>query len=164
MPSTGLANALTLAFLYVFNGFIGAAEGIRTPDPRITNALLYQLSYRGLYLISLKFLSSGSAETSRLLPLCYPFPVRRLSRAVRSAASTRLAASSCIPGRTWEYRSSVIATVAWPSRSCAIFGWTPLASKCVAWLCRRSWKRILGKAVATMKRTNSWVRLFGFRG
>lgn len=25
----------------------GAAEGIRTPDPRITNALLYQLSYRG---------------------------------------------------------------------------------------------------------------------
>ena len=26
----------------------GAAEGIRTPDPRITNALLYQLSYRGL--------------------------------------------------------------------------------------------------------------------
>jgi hypothetical protein len=26
----------------------GAAEGIRTPDPRITNALLYQLSYRGV--------------------------------------------------------------------------------------------------------------------
>ena len=26
----------------------GAAEGIRTPDPRITNALLYQLSYRGI--------------------------------------------------------------------------------------------------------------------
>ena len=26
----------------------GAAEGIRTPDPRITNAVLYQLSYRGL--------------------------------------------------------------------------------------------------------------------
>jgi hypothetical protein len=26
----------------------GAAEGIRTPDPRITNALLYQLSYRGM--------------------------------------------------------------------------------------------------------------------
>ena len=25
----------------------GAAEGIRTPDPRITNAVLYQLSYRG---------------------------------------------------------------------------------------------------------------------
>jgi hypothetical protein len=28
-------------------GNIGAAEGIRTPDPRITNAVLYQLSYRG---------------------------------------------------------------------------------------------------------------------
>jgi hypothetical protein len=27
--------------------FIGAAEGIRTPDPRITNAVLYRLSYRG---------------------------------------------------------------------------------------------------------------------
>jgi hypothetical protein len=27
--------------------FTGAAEGIRTPDPRITNALLYRLSYRG---------------------------------------------------------------------------------------------------------------------
>ena len=25
----------------------GAAEGIRTPDPRITNAVLYQLSYSG---------------------------------------------------------------------------------------------------------------------
>ena len=29
------------------SGMPGAAEGIRTPDPRITNALLYQLSYRG---------------------------------------------------------------------------------------------------------------------
>ena len=27
----------------------GAAEGIRTPDPRITNALLYRLSYRGVW-------------------------------------------------------------------------------------------------------------------
>ena len=26
---------------------IGAARGTRTPDPRITNAMLYQLSYRG---------------------------------------------------------------------------------------------------------------------
>ena len=26
---------------------IGAAEGTRTPDPRITNAMLYQLSYCG---------------------------------------------------------------------------------------------------------------------
>ena len=29
-------------------GGIGAAEGIRTPDPRITNAVLYRLSYRGM--------------------------------------------------------------------------------------------------------------------
>jgi hypothetical protein len=28
--------------------FIGAAKRIRTPDPRITNALLYQLSYCGI--------------------------------------------------------------------------------------------------------------------
>jgi hypothetical protein len=28
----------------------GAAGGTRTPDPRITNALLYQLSYCGLKL------------------------------------------------------------------------------------------------------------------
>ena len=35
----------------------GAAEGIRTPDPRITNALLYQLSYRGVSLTLLNILS-----------------------------------------------------------------------------------------------------------
>jgi hypothetical protein len=29
-------------------GIDGAAEGIRTPDPRITNAVLYRLSYRGI--------------------------------------------------------------------------------------------------------------------
>jgi hypothetical protein len=29
------------------NGKNGAAEGIRTPDPIITNDVLYQLSYRG---------------------------------------------------------------------------------------------------------------------
>src|SRR6266516_1144513 len=32
---------------FSFQMLTGAAEGIRTPDPRITNALLYQLSYRG---------------------------------------------------------------------------------------------------------------------
>jgi hypothetical protein len=30
-----------------FAMMIGAGEEIRTPDPRITNALLYQLSYPG---------------------------------------------------------------------------------------------------------------------
>jgi hypothetical protein len=29
---------------------VGAAKRIRTPDPRITNALLYQLSYCGVFL------------------------------------------------------------------------------------------------------------------
>jgi hypothetical protein len=38
-----LPNAVRLGMA----GRTGAAEGIRTPDPRITNALLYQLSYRG---------------------------------------------------------------------------------------------------------------------
>jgi hypothetical protein len=28
--------------------FIGAARGIRTPDPLITNEVLYQLSYCGI--------------------------------------------------------------------------------------------------------------------
>ena len=32
----------------IWRPYGGAAEGIRTPDPRITNALLYQLSYRGI--------------------------------------------------------------------------------------------------------------------
>jgi hypothetical protein len=30
-----------------FNGMSGAARGIRTPDPLITNEVLYQLSYCG---------------------------------------------------------------------------------------------------------------------
>ena len=30
-----------------FGGWFGAAEGIRTPDPIITNDVLYQLSYSG---------------------------------------------------------------------------------------------------------------------
>ncbi len=45
----------------------GAAEGIRTPDPRITNAMLYQLSYRG----------NGAPCTGALVDLQYrsrPFP------------------------------------------------------------------------------------------
>jgi hypothetical protein len=32
----------------VFKGVYGAGEEIRTPDPRITNALLYRLSYTGI--------------------------------------------------------------------------------------------------------------------
>jgi hypothetical protein len=33
--------------VFDFAYFSGAAKRIRTPDPRITNALLYQLSYCG---------------------------------------------------------------------------------------------------------------------
>ena len=36
------------ASISCYLGGIGAAEGIRTPDPRITNAVLYRLSYRGV--------------------------------------------------------------------------------------------------------------------
>ncbi len=35
----------------------GAAEGTRTPDPRITNALLYQLSYSGIAVLLYAFFS-----------------------------------------------------------------------------------------------------------
>src|SRR5258708_36983532 len=40
---------------------IGAAEGIRTPDPRITNAVLYQLSYRGIVAHVARFAPSGKS-------------------------------------------------------------------------------------------------------
>src|SRR6266478_9887832 len=35
-------------YMFDFTDFSGAAKRIRTPDPRITNALLYQLSYCGV--------------------------------------------------------------------------------------------------------------------
>ena len=37
---------------YVRDEMNGAGEGIRTPDPLITNQMLYQLSYAGLGLLS----------------------------------------------------------------------------------------------------------------
>jgi hypothetical protein len=37
----------SVTYVIDFFIFIGAAKRIRTPDPRITNALLYQLSYCG---------------------------------------------------------------------------------------------------------------------
>src|ERR671939_339633 len=49
--------------------FFGAAEGIRTPDPRITNALLYQLSYRGKPLKKVSFLVAAVLGSA----VCYPF-------------------------------------------------------------------------------------------
>src|SRR5262245_20953900 len=93
-----------------------------------------------------KPVKSGIFPSSDLscYPICYPFDRRAFSKAPRRAASTFAAASACIPGRTWLYKSSVMATDAWPSRSCAIFGWTPLASIWVACPWRRSWKRRCG--------------------
>src|SRR6478672_12013423 len=40
------------------------------------------------------------AKNDLLLPNCYPFVLLRLASAARRTASTRLAASSCIPGIT----------------------------------------------------------------
>jgi hypothetical protein len=39
----------SVTYVFDFFLFIGAAKRIRTPDPRITNALLYQLSYCGVF-------------------------------------------------------------------------------------------------------------------
>ena len=41
---------------------IGAAERIRTSDPRITNALLYRLSYRGDSLDTAKYFFSAPLQ------------------------------------------------------------------------------------------------------
>jgi hypothetical protein len=35
-------------YISFINGLIGAARGIRTPDPIITNDVLYRLSYCGI--------------------------------------------------------------------------------------------------------------------
>jgi hypothetical protein len=57
---------------------------------------------------------------------CYRFATIsyfcRWRMAARSASSTRAAASSCIPGKTWLYRSRVTPTRLWPKRSLATFG------------------------------------------
>ena len=45
-----------------------------------------------------------------------------------SAASMERAASSCIPGRRWEYVSSVMPMVAWPNLSETTLGCTPCLS------------------------------------
>ena len=47
-------------YLQYRNRFLGAGEGIRTPDPLITNQMLYQLSYAS---------SQRSALPSRTYPL-----------------------------------------------------------------------------------------------
>ena len=68
----------------------GAAEGTRTPDPIITNDVLYQLSYSGVPARVGPILFSGAwhlgARMGRRylpIPVCAPFPaVRRHRRLV----------------------------------------------------------------------------------
>ncbi len=50
-----------------------------------------------------------------------------------------IAASRCMDAVAWLYRSSVVATVAWPSISLTSFGWTPWLSISVAVVWRASW-------------------------
>jgi hypothetical protein len=45
---TGGKSYLSGSIMLFSNIKHGAAEGTRTPDPRITNAMLYRLSYRGV--------------------------------------------------------------------------------------------------------------------
>jgi hypothetical protein len=86
----------------------------------------------------------GSSATGLL-----PF---RFLMASCSAASTVAAASACMPGMTCEYRSSVMLTLLCPSRSLAIFGWTPLASMWVACAWRRSWNLRRAREVLAISR------------
>jgi hypothetical protein len=46
--------------------FIGAGERIRTPDPLITNQLLYQLSYAGVWLESAGRFASAECRVYRV--------------------------------------------------------------------------------------------------
>jgi hypothetical protein len=52
-----------------------------------------------------------------------------------NASSIASASQSSIPGRTWEYVSSVIEMVAWPKSSCTSLTWTPRESRIVAHVC-----------------------------
>ena len=55
----GCAGATTKPLI-----LLGAAERIRTSDPRITNALLYRLSYRGVH--------DSGCSVSEMLADCHP--------------------------------------------------------------------------------------------
>jgi hypothetical protein len=70
----------------------------------LQNRVLRFNSGRGLQLNPLIFpnnLILVLFRQSGLLPLCYHFYFRALSRAADRARSTIAAASSCIPGMTW---------------------------------------------------------------
>lgn len=57
-------------FVFPFKGVSGAGERIRTSDLRITNALLYQLSYTGTLFIFEAFISRRDAHFTELFEKC----------------------------------------------------------------------------------------------
>jgi hypothetical protein len=52
----------SVTYVFTFTNFYGAAKRIRTPDPRITNALLYQLSYCGMRSKRASILTRGAVR------------------------------------------------------------------------------------------------------
>src|SRR5690606_37788529 len=67
------------------------------------------------------------------------------------------AASACIPGRTCWYTLIVKATLACPRRSLTTLAGTPSFSRIVAWVWRRSCRRIRGASDAETRRSNVWL-------
>src|SRR5262249_10295703 len=65
------------------------------------------------------FFCSRRRTDLKLLPNCYPFGFRRWCNALEINPSTRVAASVCMPGSTWLYRSNVMPTLLCPRRSLA---------------------------------------------
>jgi hypothetical protein len=53
-------NRAEINFRFVLKTFDGAARGIRTPDPLITNEVLYQLSYCGALALTTRAQSPGA--------------------------------------------------------------------------------------------------------
>ncbi len=56
-----------------YPGF-GATQGTRTPDPRITNALLYRLSYSGSKSGALYIASPKQARPTAMMPVIVAQP------------------------------------------------------------------------------------------
>ena len=114
----------------------GAARGIRTPDPLITNEVLYQLSYcgdggrytrwRAARQARRAFFSAEQAEATRLC----------------SGASFRFGAGVIGRGREWEndFRRRCDGS-GWGRRRC-VFGllrcWRALGAVRIRWRCGRS--------------------------
>jgi hypothetical protein len=101
---------------------LAGVEGLEPPTPGFGDRCSSQLSYTPKALTTLGFGFRALSRNGRLLPFCYPMPSARLFIAACRAASTSAAASTCMPRVTCEYRSNVMPTLEWPSRSLAILG------------------------------------------